>query len=184
MLVTDPAEVDSRIDVKRPEPPTAACPAEVQRAAPRPEDFVLLGYVDECGVPTAGSPRPRTMRRGFESEPGVSYRGKGWVLVDVGIRNPPGQPPWTPREATLTGKGGVDAAGAARDGRQGRGCPRGVRVRVLAVADEPPPSAGVVFTLEVRGEDGRSLVIPRVTLPKRRASNDRAPYPAAVRRRY
>lgn len=52
VLVMDPAEEDTRIDVKRPEPPNGACPTEVQRSDPRPEDFVLLGYVNESGVPT------------------------------------------------------------------------------------------------------------------------------------
>jgi hypothetical protein len=42
----------------------------------------------------------------------------------------------------------------------------GASVRVLVVADALPPSAGLVFTLEVLGDDGRSLVIPGVTLPK------------------
>jgi len=32
VLVTDPAEVDSRIDVERPDPPDAACPAEAELA--------------------------------------------------------------------------------------------------------------------------------------------------------
>jgi hypothetical protein len=50
----DPAEVDIRIDVKRPELPTAGCPPEVRHADPLPEDFVLMGYVNRRGVPTAG----------------------------------------------------------------------------------------------------------------------------------
>jgi uncharacterized protein (TIGR02268 family) len=44
VLVTDPAEVDTRIDVERPELPNAPCPAEAQPSEHRPEDFVLLGY--------------------------------------------------------------------------------------------------------------------------------------------
>ncbi|SEM03076.1 Myxococcus xanthus paralogous family TIGR02268 [Stigmatella aurantiaca] len=50
VLVTDPSEMDTRIDVRRPEMPAAPCPAEAQPRAPLPEDFVLLGYVDEAGV--------------------------------------------------------------------------------------------------------------------------------------
>ncbi|WP_336243642.1 DUF2381 family protein, partial [Corallococcus exercitus] len=56
VLVTDSAEADARIDVARPEPPGGPCPAEVPPPPPRPEDFVLLGYVDEKGV-RAGSVR-------------------------------------------------------------------------------------------------------------------------------
>jgi uncharacterized protein (TIGR02268 family) len=51
VLVMDPAEVDTRIDVERPELPSAACLVEVP--PPRPEDFVRLGYVGASGVPTA-----------------------------------------------------------------------------------------------------------------------------------
>jgi hypothetical protein len=36
----DPAEVDTRIDVERPELPNAVCPADVQHR-PLPEDFLL-----------------------------------------------------------------------------------------------------------------------------------------------
>lgn|GEM_PF-6658913 len=48
-LATDPAEVDTRIDVQRPELTDIACPVDVPRT-PRPEDFVLLGFVDKEGV--------------------------------------------------------------------------------------------------------------------------------------
>ena len=51
---------------------------------------------------------------------------------------------------------------AARKGEIGPG----EHVRVLVVVDTLPASAGLVFTLEVRGDDGRGLVIPSVTLPK------------------
>jgi hypothetical protein len=61
----DPAEVDTRIDVKRPELPNGACLAEVQR--PRPEDFVLLGYVDDSGVQTAAFNPSRDDTQGFKS---------------------------------------------------------------------------------------------------------------------
>ncbi|EAU65519.1 hypothetical protein STIAU_1330 [Stigmatella aurantiaca DW4/3-1] len=50
VLVTDPSEVDIRIDVRRPELPAMPCPNEAQPRAPLPEDFVLLGYVGEEGV--------------------------------------------------------------------------------------------------------------------------------------
>ncbi|KFE72228.1 hypothetical protein DB31_0490 [Hyalangium minutum] len=164
VLVMDPAEVDTRIDVKRPEPPNAACPAETQRAEPRPEDFVLLGYVDASGVPTTTFDGAPDEAQGLKSQPGVSYRGHGWVLMDVTIRNLPGLPPWTPRDATLTGKGGVTLRARLVAAPKGEIAP-GERARVLVVVDTLPPSAGLVFTLEVRGVDGRSVVIPRVTLP-------------------
>jgi uncharacterized protein (TIGR02268 family) len=160
----DPAEVDSRIDVQRPELPTGPCPAEVQRADPRPEDFVLLGYVSDRGVPTTLVPKLTDSERGFSSDQGVSYRGDGWVIVDVRIQNLPARSPWTPREAVLKTKGGAILRARLVTNVKGAVAPGG-RVRVLAVLDTEPPSADLVVALEVLGDDGRSFVIPRVTLP-------------------
>jgi uncharacterized protein (TIGR02268 family) len=164
VLVMDPAQVDSRIDVQRPELPTGPCPAEVQRAAPRPEDFVLLGYLSVRGVPTTVVKKLRDSERGFASDPGVSYRGDGWVIVDVKIHNLPGQPPWTPREAVLKTKGGAILRARLVTDVKGAVAP-GDEVRVLAVLDTEPPSVDLVVALEVLGDDSRSFVIPRVTLP-------------------
>ncbi len=106
-LVMDPAEVDTRIDVERPEPPTVACPAEAPLAAPRPEDFVRLGFVSKGGVQTAAIARVEDSGQGLESERAVSYRGKGWVLFDVRDTQPcPSARLFSPHSATLTGKGG------------------------------------------------------------------------------
>ncbi|XXF75301.1 DUF2381 family protein [Myxococcaceae bacterium GXIMD 01537] len=163
-LMTDPSEVDSRMDVERREPPNAACPAEATRPPPGPEEFVLLGYVDERGVPTAKIGEFVDNAQGLESERGGSYIGNGWAIFDVSIRNLPNRPPWTPREATLTGKGGATLRARLVTEGDGAASPGG-RVRVLAVVNTPPPSAGRVFTLEVRGDGGRGLAIPRVELP-------------------
>jgi uncharacterized protein (TIGR02268 family) len=165
VLVMDPAEVDSRIDVQRPEPPRTPCPAEVQRAAPLPEDFVLKGYVNDHGIQTAVIDPVVDSAQGLSTGRGVSYRGNEWVLFDVEIDNLSGRPLFAPRDATLTGKGGVTLRArlvtAAVDEPSAGGT-----VRVLVVAETPPPSAGLVFTVEVRGADGRSLVIPRAHLPR------------------
>nr|WP_276203605.1 DUF2381 family protein [Hyalangium minutum] len=164
VLVMDPAEVDLRIDVKRPEPP-AACPPEVQRPEPRPEDFVLKGYVNDRGVQTAVIEPVKDRAQGLWTDRGVSYRGNGWVLFDVVINSFPGRPLFAPRDATLTGKGGVPLRARLVTAAVDASTPEGV-IRVLVVAEEPPPSAGLVFTVEVDGGDGRSLVIPRANLPK------------------
>ncbi len=164
-LVTDPLEVDSRIDVERREPPSVACPAEAHREATRPEDFVLLGYVGTRGVPTAKFKAFADTAQGLGSEPGVSYLGNGWAIFDVLIQNLPNRKPWTPREATLTSKGGATLRVRVVTKGNGVDSP-GDFVRVLAVVDELPPSAGRVFTLDVRGDGGRSLAIPGVELPK------------------
>ncbi|WP_343073265.1 DUF2381 family protein [Pyxidicoccus fallax] len=161
VLVTDPAEADARIDVERREPPTAACPAEAPRPPPRPEDFVLLGYVDEKGV-RRGAVRPaKDDALGLESGQGSSYRGATWALVDVVIVNSAGQQPWTPREAIFRGKRGATLPARVVTVGNGEIAP-GASLRVLAVADTLPASVGEVFALEVRGSGGRSLVIPGV----------------------
>ncbi|NMO17481.1 DUF2381 family protein [Pyxidicoccus fallax] len=161
VLMTDPAEVDARIDVERREPPNADCPAEASRPSPRPEDFVLLGYVDDHGVQTEKVDEASNAGQGLSSQPGVSYRGKGWVLVDVQIENSASQRPWAPREATLTGRRGFTLPARLVTVDGGKIAP-GKTQRVLAVAVPPPPDAGPDFVLQIRGEGGRGLTIPRV----------------------
>ncbi|MBZ4423321.1 DUF2381 family protein [Myxococcus sp. RHSTA-1-4] len=161
VLVTDPAEADARIDVERRELPSGPCPADAPRAPPRPEDFVLLGYVDENGVRTGAAGPANDEARGLRSSAGGSYRGKAWALVDVMIWNAAGQQPWAPREATFTSKRGVTLRARVVTVGGGEIAP-GAALRVLAVVDALPKNAGEVFTLEVRGSGGRSLVIPDV----------------------
>ena len=163
-LVTDPDDVDARIDVERPAP-TAACPAEAPRPPPRPEDFVLMGYVTRKGVQTGRVDAADDAARGLGSRRGDAFRGNGWVLVDVKIENMAGQQPWTPREATLTGRGGAELRARLVTTGSGEIAP-GESLRVLVVAAPPPPSAGEFFALEIRGSAGRSLVIPRVQFPR------------------
>jgi len=172
VLVTDPAEVDARIDVERPASPSATCPAEAPRAPPRPEDFVLLGYVDREGVLTGTVQPALDDGRGLESGLGELYRGATWLRVKVRVRNSAGQRPWTPREATFTGRGGVTLQARVVTFEGGEVVP-GEPLRVLAIADTLPASPGDVFSLEIRGADGRSLVIPHVRLPKRETEGDR-----------
>jgi uncharacterized protein (TIGR02268 family) len=129
-----------------------------------PEDLLLLGYMGESGVPTAKIPQVTDDAHGFESVQGVAYRGKGWLMFQVAIRNMRGPQPWVPTEATLTSKTGQTLRGRVVREEPGEPVP-GERVRVLVVTDEPPPSAGLVFILELRGADGRTLAIPRVTIP-------------------
>lgn len=164
LLVMDPAEVDTRIDVQRPELPLVVCPTDGQRADPQPEDFVLRGYVTWRGVPTAVSKKIPANEQGFSSEHAVTYRGNGWVIVDVTIVNLLGQSPWTPRDVVLKARGGATLRARLVTDVKGAVAP-GKAVRVLAVLDAEPPSGDVVVALEVFGDDGRSFVIPRVPLP-------------------
>jgi hypothetical protein len=71
--------------------------------------------VNEHGVPTGVIDRVADNGQGLSADPGVSYRGNGWVLFDLVISNGAGPPPFSPRGATLTGKG-ESPAGASREG--------------------------------------------------------------------
>jgi uncharacterized protein (TIGR02268 family) len=124
----------------------------------------LLGYVDNHGVRTATVEGWTDIARGLKSEPGTSYRGNGWALVEVVIKHLHGPQPWTPSEAALTGKDGERLRARLVTEGKGETAP-GEKVRVLVVLEELPPTAGLVFTLEVLGEDGRSVAIPGVKIP-------------------
>jgi len=172
VLVTDPAEVDARIDVERRAPQSEPCPAEVTRPTPRPEDFVLLGYVDKSGVQT-GTVKPASDdTAGLRSDLGMSYRGATWLVVDVKIWNSAGQRPWIPREATLTNMRGVTFRARVVTVGSGEVAPGG-SLQVLAVADTIPAGAGEVFLLDIRGTGGRGLVIPRGRFSKSTVEGDR-----------
>ncbi|QSQ17169.1 DUF2381 family protein [Myxococcus landrumensis] len=162
VLITDPAEVDLRIDVTRPES-GGACPDAPPRE-PKPEDLVLLGLVDKEGITVTPIKSHDAVTQGFVVTRAWAYRGKGWVLADMRIDNSAGQQPWFPREAVLTGRSGLplrarvvrEEDGAIQAGGQGR---------VVVVAEVAQLNASPVFTLEVVG-DGRTLVVPNVRFPK------------------
>ncbi|RKG62880.1 DUF2381 family protein [Corallococcus sp. CA054B] len=172
VLVTDPSEVDSRIDVQRPEPPNTACQPTTQAPAPKPEDFVLLGYVDEKGVTTSSRKGKLDAVQGLNWDSIVAFRGTGWILAAVTIGNGPDRPAWTPREAMFVGRVGMplrarlvaEKPGAILTGQEGR---------VLAAVEVPETKADLVLTLEVRGDGERRLTIPDVRFPKPAAEDAR-----------
>ena len=165
VLVTDPTQVDTRIDVRRPEPPAAPCPSEAQPRVPLPEDFVLLGYVGDTGVSVVPIKGVRDAAQGLSTISGRFYLGEGWALVSVEIENRSTHPRWTPREATFSRPMGPPLQ--ARLVMEGDGMIEPGEVgRALAVVDMPDLNADTSFTLELRGEDSRSLKIPDVRFPK------------------
>jgi len=166
MLATNPAEVDARIDVERPALPSVSCPVGAPSPPPQPVDFVLRGYVDENGIQTSTVDVASDAGQGLSSARGLSYRGRGWVLVDVQVQNSAGQQPWIPREATLMGRRGVTLP-ARLVTMGGEKIAPGEMLRVLAVAAPPPQDAGAVFALQIRGEGGRTLTIPGVRFKER-----------------
>ncbi|ADO68686.1 conserved uncharacterized protein [Stigmatella aurantiaca DW4/3-1] len=165
VLVTDPTEVDTRINVRRSEPLAAPCPSEAQPRVPQPEDFVLLGYVGEEGVSVTPIKDVEDEAQGLKATSGLFYRGQGWALVSLKIKNQSTQPKRSPREAMFTRTLGsslqarvvVDGEGVIKPGGFGR---------VLAVVDAPMLSTDTHFTLELRGDDGRSLRVPDLRFPK------------------
>jgi len=168
VLVTDPSNVDALIDVHRPEPPNAACQPTAQAPAPKPEDFVLLGYLDKTGVTTTLGNGVKDAAQGLSSPATVAFRGKGWILMDVTIMNERNRPAWTPREATFVGRVGMPLRARLVAKKLGA-IPAGEEGQVLAVAEVPKTSSDLVFSLEVRGDGGRRLTIPDVRFPQPRS---------------
>ncbi|RKG63285.1 DUF2381 family protein [Corallococcus sp. CA054B] len=172
VLVTDPAEVDSRIDVQRPEPPNTACQPTSQAPAPKPEDFVLLGYVDNGGVTMSKLQVELEAVQGLALESLNAFRGAGWILADMRILNRSNHAAWSPQEATLLGRVGVPLRARLVTTKPGPIAPGEVR-RVLAVVEVPEMDADLVFTLDVRGQDGRRFTVPGVRFPKPTAGDAR-----------
>ena len=145
-----------------PPPPEPPCPASAPGRAPGPEDFLLLGYLDDTGVGTKAFHVPGDATGSLSFKGGMAYRGRGWVLLDL-KSDPEAAPPWLPSEATLVGKAGERLPGRVVTRAQGLKKPR-----VLVVTEEPPPSAGLVFSLELRGAEGQSLILHGVEIPERK----------------
>jgi uncharacterized protein (TIGR02268 family) len=161
-LVAHPSEVDTEIDVARPEESPTACPTCAPCAALSAADAIASGFIDSDGVGTRPVSGFTDAASGFVSREGVTYRAGGWVLVDVEIIPPPGQPAWRPTGAALTSKTG-EARVLAVKVKPGKN-PN--TVRVLVTTDPPPSSAGLDFTLHLNGAEGApSFSIPAVTLP-------------------
>ena len=163
-LVAPTPNADTFVHVARQEPAAPACPAEVRAEVRGPEDLLLLGYMGKSGVPTAQIAGTKDAGQGLEAPKGVAYRGKGWLMFQFELHNKRGPQPWVPTEATLTSKTGEKLRGRVVLEEPGEPAP-GDGVRVLVVTEEPSASAGLVFTLEVSGADGRSLAFPPVTIP-------------------
>jgi uncharacterized protein (TIGR02268 family) len=168
-IVSHPMEVHTRIEVARREPPKAdACEPQLAEARAQcsvhsPTRAARAGLWGDAGISSTRLPAPS----GAESTSGLSYVG-GWIysterwgLVKVEIRNAPGQPSWSPREATL---------------KRGTG---EVHVRVEAEpAEIAPGETGTVFVeyatpedaerhgkLELRDGTGRAITVPEVRIP-------------------
>jgi len=179
-IVSHPSEVNTRVEVtRRAQPAVAECQAALAGAhapcAPlTPTRAARAGLWDSNGVRAArlikcrgsGGPALKCMD-------GWAYVAEAWGLLKVKVLNAPGQPPWSPREATL------------------RGQRSGAQVHVRTVEAEPaviapggegevfvecdvPKSDGEVFTLELR-DAGRSLTLAEVEIARPVGQEEKKP---------
>jgi uncharacterized protein (TIGR02268 family) len=171
VIVPHPSEVDSWIEVtRRTEQPGAACQARIDELRARcgaqgPTTFRRAGLLGKEGIQARGFQRYEDSAGNLVSDGGKSFRGEGWVLLEVGISNEGGQP-WAPRAATLKGRDGKTVAVRLMT-PEVEEIPPGMSRRVWVETDDPPASAGVLFTLEVDGADGRSVRVGNVALAPR-----------------
>jgi uncharacterized protein (TIGR02268 family) len=160
-IVPHPSEVDTWIEVTRQtEQPGAVCQARLDELSARcgaqsPTAFRRSGLLPDRGILARAFPRQADTAGSLVSEGGVSFRGRDWVLLDVEIRNPTGQP-WAPRVAALKSKDGAPVRVRLVTPEMEEISP-GESWHVLVETDDPPASVGVFFTLEVSGADGRFL---------------------------
>jgi uncharacterized protein (TIGR02268 family) len=170
-IVPHPSEVDTWIEVtRRTEQPDAACQARIDELRARcgaqsPTMFRRSGLLGKEGIPARRFERGADSEGALVSDGGVSFRGEGWVLLEVVISNPTGQP-WAPHAATLKSKDGAPVT-VRLITPEVEEIPPGMSRRVWVETDDPPANAGVLFTLEVSGADGRSVRIGNVALAPR-----------------
>jgi uncharacterized protein (TIGR02268 family) len=170
-IVPHPSEVDTWIEVTRQtEQPGASCQARIDELRARcgaqtPTAFRRSGLLQAGGILTRTFPRVADSAGALVSHGGVSFRGSDWVLVEVLIRNPTGQP-WAPRVATFKSKDETPVTVRVVT-PETEEIPPGMSRRVWVETDDPPAGAGVFFTLEVSGADGRFLRVGNVELAPR-----------------
>ena len=170
-IVPHPSEVDAWVKVtRRTEQLGEACQARLDElrarcSAQSPTAFVRSGLLPPEGILARTFQSYSDSAGGRVSDGGVSFRGKGWVLLDVVLSNPTGQP-WTPRVATFKSQNGTPVT-VRRLTSEVEAIPPGETGSVWVETDEPPESAGGLFTLEVSGADGRTLRVGNVKLAPR-----------------
>ncbi|WP_281248014.1 DUF2381 family protein [Stigmatella erecta] len=170
-IVPHPSEVDMWIEVMRQtEQPSAVCQARIDELRARcgaqsPTTFRRSGLLPNRGILARTFERYADTAGGLVSEGGASFRGGDWVLLDMEIRNVSGQP-WAPRVATFKGKDGTLVTVRLVTAETEEIAP-GESRRVWVETDDPHAGAGVFFTLEVSGADGRFLRVGNVELAPR-----------------
>lgn len=167
-IVPHPSEADTWVKVtRRTEQLGAACQARLDElrarcSAQSPTAFRRSKLLPDEGILARTFQKYVDSAGSLESGGGVSFRGKDWVLLDVEVLNPTGQP-WTPRVATFKSQDGTPVTVRLVTASTGE-IPPGGKGRVLVETDVPPERAGGLFILEVSGKDGRTLRVGNVKL--------------------
>jgi uncharacterized protein (TIGR02268 family) len=171
VIVPHPSEVDSWIEVtRRTEPPGAVCQVRIDELLARcgaqgPTTFRRAGLLPDRGILARTFQRYADSGGNLVSDGGVSFRGSDWVLLEVEVINASGQS-WAPRSTTLKSRDGTPVSVRLMTPETEEILP-GTSRRVWVETDDPPASAGVLFTLEVGGADGRSVRVGNVALAPR-----------------
>ncbi len=97
---------------------------------------------------------------GFELLRGHAYEFKAAMLMVLQMRSSPGQPPWLPRHAALTCESTRAPLKITQLSVRGGSAKADGVIEVAAETELPPPTMGLMFTLELRGTDGQTLSLP------------------------
>ena len=170
-LVSRPEAVDARVDVVRGQKSLEACQAELAAArapadAGSQEVWMLADRLGGRAVQASEFPE-RAGEDSLSARRGVAYRLATGVLLVFSVSNLPGQPSWTPTEATLRSMNKAQEAVTVLrvSVRQGPIAP-GTTGWVAVEAALPPLTTGMLFELELRDASGRVLTVRRVKIPE------------------
>lgn len=191
-LVSDPAQVDKEVTVRRRPQSAAELEAELNeaRARERAKDAELASLRARCeasgllgfilaGLLDGGYKRTRTRPNGTEAstsglnvQSASAFAAPGWVVLTVYVTNGPGQAPWSPAPegVSLTSAKTRQPVKVRAVRLAGPALSAGEMGLVGIEAEPPPKEAGEVFRLEVRDATGRGFVLPAVKIEQPEAS--------------
>jgi uncharacterized protein (TIGR02268 family) len=169
VLRVHPSQVDGRVNVKRPRS-LESLEAELTALQARcgesgPMGLLHAGQLDGKGVlarriDVLAQPKTKT---GLMVVDGMGYRAAQWALVEVKVKNLPGQAPWVPLQTRLIGPDGRAVKVVAVWTEKPRLAP-GEAGRVRMQTEAPSWREGAVLQLEIQDGGGRLLSITHVTL--------------------
>jgi uncharacterized protein (TIGR02268 family) len=184
MLVTQPSEVDGRVQVFRRALSVSALEAEVaevraqlrartaelaelraRQASIGPTDFVLAGLLDDSGVRVAKTITSKAEKHApLLATGGFSVRATKWALVVLKVQNS-GDEPWTPDAARLISLENGQRAQVSTVIKTFPLTEGGQMSRVVIETGVPVWDEGATFRLELVDASGaRRLIISRVVL--------------------